>query len=144
MNNNNNENLRTKINFHRASINRMHRQGFSARYIANATIHHEAQIRAFQRELNRRTALKRTKAKGHWKTLSKHVGARGIVGYLQRLSMAPPTRGGAGYRRLMRQTGVGRPNTRNIGTSTSPKRRRSPNGSPRRSPKRRRNTGTSP
>ena len=146
-NNNSNENLRNKINFHRASINHMHRQGFSAHYIAGAAIHHEAQIRALQRELNRRTAARRAVAKGHWKKLGGYVGARGIVGYLQQLSMAPPTRGGAGYMRLMRQTGVGRRNTRNVGTSMSP-RRRSPSRSPNRSPRRRspnkRSPGRSP
>jgi len=142
-NNNSNENLRNKINFHRASINHMHRQGLSAHYIAGATIHHEAQIRDLQRELNRRTAARRAVAKSHWKKLGGYVGARGIVGYLRRLSMAPPTRGGAGYTRLMRQTGVGRRNTRNVGTSMSP-RRRSPSRSPNKRSPNKRSPGRSP
>lgn len=132
-NNNNNQNLRNKINHHQASILYMHRQGFSDNYIAGATIHHEAQIRALRRELNRRAAIRRNKAKGHWKTLGKHVRARGVVGYLQRQTMRPPTRGGAGYQRLLRQTNLGKKRTRSVGTSISP----------RRSPKRR-NTSASP
>jgi hypothetical protein len=146
MNNNSNENLRNKINHHQASINHMHRQGFSANYIARTTPYHEAQIRALQRELNRRV---KAKAQARWKKVRGHVGARGIVGYLQRLSMMPPTRGGAGYLRLMRQTGIGRPSTRNVGTSTSPRRsprRRSPSRSrsPRRRTPNKRSPGRSP
>lgn len=97
---------------------------------------HRKQIRGIERELNRRAALKRNKAKGHWKALGKHVGARGIVGYMQRRTMRPPNTntGGAGYRRMMRQTNVGKKRTRSVGTSMSPNRR---------SPKRR-NAGTSP
>ena len=76
---------------------------------------------------------RRNAAKRHWGRVKQHVTARGVVGYLQSLSMAPPTRGGAGYRRMMSQTNVGKKRTRSVGTSMSP----------RRSPKRR-NTGTSP
>jgi hypothetical protein len=84
-------------------------------------------------------------AKGHWKKLGGYVGARGIVGYLQRLSMAPPTSGGAGYRRLMGRTGVGRPNTKNVGTSVSPRRRSaSRSRSPRRRSPNKRSPGRSP
>lgn len=65
-------------------------------------------------------------ARRRWKAVRRHVTARGIVGYLQAASMRPPTRGGAGYERLMRATALGRPITRNIGTSTSPRRTPSP------------------
>lgn len=82
--------------------------------------------------LRRRIAAKRRQnaARRHWSTLRKSVTARGIVRYLQNATMRPPNAGGAGYRRMMRQTNVGKKRTRNVGTSTSP--RRSPNRSPKR------------
>lgn len=73
-------------------------------------------------------------AKRHWGRVKQHVTARGVVGYLQAATMRPPNAGGAGYRRMMRQTNVGKKRTRSVGTSMSPKNR---------SPKRR-NAGTSP
>jgi len=139
MNNNSNENLRNRINFHRASINHMHRQRFSRNYIEGATTHHEAQIRELQRRLNNRAAARRARAQGHWKKVRGQVTARGLIEYLQSLSMRPPTRGGAGYERLMRATALGRRGTRNVGTSTSPRRTPSPRRS--RSP---RSPGRSP
>jgi hypothetical protein len=65
-------------------------------------------------------------AKRRWNAVRRHVTARGIVEYMHAASMRPPTRGGAGYERLMRATVLGRPNTRNVGTSTSPRRTPSP------------------
>ena len=121
----NNANLRNRINGHESSIRRLKNQGFSSNFVKAHVNYHKREIAALKSELNRRAAVKRAKAKKHWKTLGSHVGARSIVGYLQRLSMAPPTRGGAGYQRLMRQTRVGR-NTKNVGTSMSPSPRRSP------------------
>ena len=127
--NNNNGNLHNKIIHHERSIRYLKNQGFSANFIKAHTTYHKSEIAALKRELNRRAALKRNKAKGHWKTLGKHVGARRIIGYLQRVTMRPPNAGGAGYHRIMRQTNVGKKRTRSVGTSISPKRR---------------NTGTSP
>ena len=74
-----------------------------------------------KRQITNRRA--RNAAKRHWGRVKQHVTARGVVGYMQHLSMAPPTRGGAGYRRMMRQTNVGKKRTRSVGTSVSPKRR---------------------
>jgi hypothetical protein len=90
---------------------------------------------------NLRRRIKAAEAKKRWGSVRKHVTARGIVGYLQAATMRPPARGGAGYERLMRRTALGRANTRNVGTSTSPVRSRSPakNRSPKspgRSPRR--------
>ena len=83
-----------------------------------------------QRQIaNRR---RRNAAKRHWGRVRQHVTARGVVGYMQRRTMRPSSPGGAGFQRLMRQTGVGKKSTRSVGAYTSP------------SPKRRRNTGTSP
>lgn len=132
-NNNSNENLRNKINHHERSINRLKTQGFSRNFAKSHINYHQSEITALKRELNRRTAARRAKAQGRWKTLRGHVGARGIVRYLQKAAMRPPNAGGAGYRRMARQTNVGKKRTRSVGTSMSP----------RRSPKRR-NAGTSP
>lgn len=80
-------------------------------------------------------AKRRAAAKRGWNAVRKHVKARGIVSFLYRRTMRPPSSpGGRGFQRLARQTNVGGKSARrSVGTSTSP----------RRSPKRR-NTGTSP
>lgn len=137
-----NENLREELEGRQMAL--MHLNMIGGR--ANYKNFHNTQIAALQRELNRRA---KARAQARWKKVRGHVGARGIVGYLQRLSMMPPTRGGAGYMRLMRQTGIGRPSTRNVGTSTSPRRsprRRSPSRSrsPRRRTPNKRSPGRSP
>ena len=101
------------------------------RFLTHTTLVTETIPNLKRQIANRR---RRNAAKRHWGRVKQHVTARGVVGYLQRLSMAPPTRGGAGYLRMMRQTNVGKKRTRSVGTSMSPNRR---------SPKRR-NAGTSP
>jgi hypothetical protein len=89
-------------------------------------------IPAIRREISNKR--KRNAAKRHWGRVKQYVTARGVVGHLQKLTMRPPNAGGSGYRRMMRQTNVGKKRTRSVGTSMSPTRR---------SPKHR-NTGTSP
>ena len=79
-------------------------------------------------------AKRRAAAKKHWAAVRKHVTARGITSFLYSRSMRPMSPGGKGFQRLMRQTGVGKPNTKNAATSP----RRSPNSPQRRTPSRRR------
>lgn len=88
---------------------------------------------------------RRNAAKRHWGRARQHAKAHGIIRYLQMATMRPPNAGGAGYRRMLRQTNVGKKRTRSVGTSMSPnhspKRRRSAGTST--SPPRRRSAGTS-
>jgi hypothetical protein len=125
-----NENLREELEGRQMALMHLNMVGGRENY----KNFHRTQIAALQRELNRRAAARRAKAQGHWKKVRGQVGARGIIGYLQSLSMAPPNRntaGGAAYRRLVGQTTY-KPRNR----SRSP-RRRSPNKrSPGRSPRR--------
>jgi hypothetical protein len=116
MNNRNNENLRNQMEAYTNMRNKLQRN----KAMPNYQKYYTNAIAAIKLELNRRAKLK---AKGHWKTLKGHVRARGLVGYLQRQTMRPPTRGGAGYQRLLRQTNLGKKRTRSVGTSMSPKRR---------------------
>ena len=123
----NNENLRNKISHHQMSINHMYRQGFSAQYIAGAKMHHEAQIAALQRELNRRAAARREVAKGHWKKLGGGATALSIIKYLRNAAYRAP--GGSAYKRIAGQTTYRR---RNRSPSRRSPNKRSPGRSPRR------------
>ena len=142
MNNNSNENLRNKINHHQASINHMHRQGFSANYIARTTPYHEAQIRALQRELNRRA---KAKAQARWKKVHGAATALSVVNYWHKRTHRAPGPGNVGgraYRRIAGQTTYRRrspsssPRRRSPSRSRSPRRRTPNKRSPGRSPRR--------
>ena len=84
------------------------------------------------------TAARRAAARRHWRTARSLATASRAVTRMRENAWRPPVQGGSTYRRLAARTLVGRPSTRTVGTSTSPRqsprraRTRSPN-SPRRS-----------
>ena len=92
----------------------MHRQGFSAHYIAGATIHHEAQIRALQRELARRW---RAAAVARNEPRRRVRAAKVIQKAFKNMYHAPSNRMGTlhgrGYRKTMAQL-RGHANTENL------------------------------
>ena len=87
---------------------------------------------ANKRERNA-AAARHAAVRRHWGAARRVMTMAGIVQALRREAWRPPVQGGSAYRSLAARTLVGRPSTRNVGTSTSP-RRRSPNSPRRRSP----------
>ena len=120
-----NENLREELEGRQMALMHLNMVGGRENY----KNFHRTQITALQRELNRRAAVKRAKAQGHWKKVHGSATALSIIKYLRNSTYRAP--GGAAYRRIAGQTTY-KPRNR----SRSP-RRRSPNKrSPGRSPRR--------
>ena len=123
-----NENLLEELEGRQMAVMHAQRAGLSAQW-ANF---HRREINAIERELARRRTVARNnrRRQARAREMLRKAVRRWVAG-----AYAPPTAGGAMYRRLASVRGK-----RNVGTSMSPN-RRSPN---RRSPKRRRSAGTSP
>jgi hypothetical protein len=92
----------------------------------------EVNATARVRNLEARIAAKRAQnarratARRHWGVARRLVTASRAVRRMRENAWRSPVQGGSAYRRLAGRTLVGRPPTRNVGTST----RRSPSGSP--------------